>query len=64
MNSIEKQIIERWPSVVSSICKDPRQSLEVVGSSDAWDETNITCSGFGREKITGFGPEPPSIQKK
>jgi len=35
------------PNVVSSIGKDPRRILEVADSSDAWDETNITCCGFG-----------------
>jgi len=34
------------PNVVSSIGKYSRQILEVAGSSDAWDETNITCCGF------------------
>ena len=44
--------------------KDPRRSLEVAGSSDAWNETNITCCSFGPGGITGFGPEPPGFQKK
>ena len=52
------------PSVVSSIGKIPRRILEVAGSSDAWDETNIICGGFGPGGITRFGPKPPDIQKK
>jgi len=40
------------------------RSLEVASSSDAWDETNITCCGFRAGGITGFGSEPPGIQKK
>ena len=51
-------------SVVSSIGKDFRRSLEVASSSDAWDETNITLCGFGSRGITDFGPEPPVIQKQ
>jgi len=51
-------------SVVSSIGKDRMQSLEVADSNDAWDETNITCCGFGLGGITGFDPKPPGIQKK
>ncbi|BAA95743.1 unnamed protein product [Arabidopsis thaliana] len=41
--------------------KDPRRSLEVAGSSDGWNKTNITCCGFGSGVITGFGLEPPEI---
>ena len=52
------------PSVISSIGKDPKRSFEVAGSSDVWNEINITCCGFELREITGFGPEPPGIQKK
>jgi len=52
------------PSVISSIGKDPKRSFEVVGTSDAWNEINITFCGFELREITGFGPEPPGIQKK
>lgn len=37
---------------------------EVPSSSDHWDETNITCCGFGPMRITRFGPEPLGIKKK
>jgi len=36
--------------------------LEVAGSSDVWDETNITWCDFGLWRITGFGPKPHGIQ--
>ena len=36
----------------------------VAGSSDVWDETNITCCGFGPKGIMGFGPKLFGIQKK
>jgi len=43
----ERRRTRERQSVVSSIGKDPRRSLEVAGSSDVWDEANITCCGFG-----------------
>ena len=40
------------------------QSLDIVGSSDVWNETNIICYDFRSGRITGFVPEPSNIQKK
>lgn len=37
--------------MVSSIGKDPKRSLEVASSSDAWDETNNTWYGFGHGRL-------------
>ena len=44
---VMSEYVER-PSVISSIDINFRRSLEVAGSSDAWDETNITCYYFRR----------------
>jgi len=52
------------PSVVSSIGKDRKRSLENADLSNAWNETNITRCGFVHERITDIGPELPGIRKK
>lgn len=48
----------------SSISKDFRQNLEITGSSDIWDDTNITCSRFGSERLQTSAPNLLVIQKK
>ena len=37
---------------------------ELPSSSDYWDETNITCCGFGPMRITKFGPNLLVFKKK
>ncbi|CAL9233583.1 unnamed protein product, partial [Arabidopsis halleri] len=44
--------------------KDPRRSLEVAGSSDAWDETNITCCGFGHGELRDLAQNLLIFKKK